>query len=140
MATSSLRPFSLAHHCLPRGAFLTNNVRRNVSPSIRFKSTDVWQAAKDSLSWSEYLAIRRRKRRWEIVSPPSLSSSLRLRLVRLPGLLLLLLGVDYTMRAGGISGRCGLLWGDGIRRNEARHGASTFFTRISQLIHTTSGY
>jgi hypothetical protein len=138
MATSSLRPFSLTH-CLSRRTILTNDVRRNVSPSIRFKSTDVWQASKDSLSWSEYLAIRRRKRRWEIVG------LLLCRLIAFETVLtrislLLLLGVDYTMRAGRVSGRCGLLWGDGIRRNEARHGASTFFIRTSQTIHTTVGY
>jgi mitochondrial import inner membrane translocase subunit TIM23 len=122
MATCSFRNPSLALHGLSqRTTILAKNVPRYVSPSIRLKSTDVPRAAKDSLPWSEYLAIRRSKRKWEIVS---------FYLCRPTWCLTLgdwgfhLSGVDGTMRAGRFGGWCGLLWIDGIRRNEAYHGAT----------------
>ncbi|KAH9966542.1 mitochondrial import protein Pam17 [Russula dissimulans] len=66
MATSSVE--SLALRCASRRNVITisTSSRRNVLSSIRFKSTDVSQAAKDTLPWSEYLAIRRAKRKWEL--------------------------------------------------------------------------
>ncbi|KAH9981424.1 mitochondrial import protein Pam17-domain-containing protein [Lactifluus volemus] len=60
MATCSFRNPPAALHCLSqRTTILAKNVPRYVPPSIRLKSTD-------SLPWSEYLAIRRSKRKWEI--------------------------------------------------------------------------
>jgi len=66
MVTSSLRPSPFTLHCVSRRNLLPTASRRNVLISIRLKSTDVSQAAKDTLPWSDYLAIRRGKRKWEM--------------------------------------------------------------------------
>jgi len=80
MATPSLRPSPLALHGVSRRNILAITSRRNLLLSIRFKSTNVSQAAKDTLPWSEYLAIRRAKRKWEMVSLLCLLLRLCLRL------------------------------------------------------------
>ncbi|KAI0005907.1 mitochondrial import protein Pam17 [Russula compacta] len=67
MATSYFRSSSLPLHCVSWRNIRATSSRRNVLSSIRLKSTDVSQAAKDTLPWSEYLAIRRGKRKWEMV-------------------------------------------------------------------------
>jgi hypothetical protein len=67
MVTSSLRPSPFTLHCVSWRNILSTASRRNVLISIRLKSTDVSQAAKDTLPWSDYLAIRRGKRKWEMV-------------------------------------------------------------------------
>ena len=51
-----------------RRNILAASSRRTVLSSIRFQSVDVSQGAKNTLPWSEYLAIRRGKRKWEMVS------------------------------------------------------------------------
>jgi len=66
MVTSSLRPSPFALHCVSRRSLLATASRRNASISIRLKSTDVSQVAKDTLPWSDYLAIRKGKRKWEM--------------------------------------------------------------------------
>jgi mitochondrial import inner membrane translocase subunit TIM23 len=80
MTTSSLQASPLAFHCMSRRSVLPTVSRRNLLSSIRPKSTDVSQAAKDTLPWSEYLAIRRAKRKWEMVSFLYLFLELLLRL------------------------------------------------------------
>jgi len=67
MVTSSLRPSPFVLHCVSRRNPLATASRRNVLISIRLKSTDVSQVAKDTLPWSDYLAIRKGKRKWEMV-------------------------------------------------------------------------
>jgi len=64
--TCSLRPSTPALHCVSRRSIVATSSRRGVLSPIRLKSTDVSQAAKDTLPWSEYLAIRRGKRKWEM--------------------------------------------------------------------------
>jgi len=66
MVSSSLPPSSLAFHCLLRRNILAVGSRRNVLSSIRLKSTNVSQGGQNTLPWSEYLAIRRGKRKWEM--------------------------------------------------------------------------
>jgi len=66
MTTSSLQVSPLAFHCMSRRSILPTVSRKNLLSSIRPKSTDVSQVAKDTLPWSEYLAIRRAKRKWEM--------------------------------------------------------------------------
>jgi hypothetical protein len=68
MAPSSLRLSPLTFHCMSRRSILAFSSRKNVLSSIRLKSTDVSQGTQNSLPWSEYLAIRRGKRKWEMVS------------------------------------------------------------------------
>ncbi|KAI0273499.1 Pam17-domain-containing protein [Gloeopeniophorella convolvens] len=66
MATPAFRPLrQTLHAAAPRGNIL-GNTRRNVLAQSRNKSTEVSQAAKDSLPWPEYLSIRRGKRKWEM--------------------------------------------------------------------------
>jgi len=66
MVTSSLRPSPFVLHCVSRRSLLATASRRNALISIRLKSTDVSQVAKDTLPWSDYLAIRKGKRKWEM--------------------------------------------------------------------------
>jgi mitochondrial import inner membrane translocase subunit TIM23 len=67
MTSSSLRLSPSPLHYVSRRNILTASARRTVLPSIRFQSTDVSQGAKNTLPWSEYLTIRRGKRKWEMV-------------------------------------------------------------------------
>ncbi|KAH9997590.1 mitochondrial import protein Pam17-domain-containing protein [Russula vinacea] len=66
MASPSLRLSPLALHCVSRRGVLAVNSRRNVLLSIRLKSTNASQSGQNTLPWSEYLAIRRGKRKWEM--------------------------------------------------------------------------
>ena len=68
MAPSSLRLSPSPLHYVWRRNILAASSRRTVLSSIRFQSTDVSQGANNTLPWSEYLAIRRGKRKWEMVS------------------------------------------------------------------------
>jgi import inner membrane translocase subunit TIM23 len=68
MASSSLRLSPPASCYVWRRNVLAASSRRTVLSSIRLQSTDVSQGAKNTLPWSEYLAIRRGKRKWEMVS------------------------------------------------------------------------
>jgi len=68
MATSSLWLSPSASHNVWRRNIFVASSRRTILSSIRFQSTDVSQGAKNTLPWSEYLAIRRGKRKWEMVS------------------------------------------------------------------------
>lgn len=68
MAPSSLRLSPSALHYAWRKNVLAASSRRTVLSSIRFQSTDVSQGGKNTLPWSEYLSIRRGKRKWEMVS------------------------------------------------------------------------
>jgi import inner membrane translocase subunit TIM23 len=123
MASPPLRLSPL--HCVSRRSILAVGSRRNVLSSIRLKSTDVSQGAQNTLPWSDYLAIRRGKRKWEMVSWIIIFWAMFPTM--LTGILIIfsLVGVDYTVRSGRISGRCRVLWFDGAGRNEAHHGART---------------
>jgi len=66
VTSSSLRLSPSPLHYVSRRNILTASARRTVLPSIRFQSTDVSQGAKNTLPWSEYLTIRRGKRKWEM--------------------------------------------------------------------------
>jgi len=67
MASSSLQLSPPALHYVWRRNVLAASSRRTVLSSIRFRSTEgVSQGAKNTLPWSEYLAIRRGKRKWEM--------------------------------------------------------------------------
>ncbi|KAF8479294.1 mitochondrial import protein Pam17 [Russula ochroleuca] len=66
MASPSLRLSPSALHCVSRRSVLAVNSRRNVLFSIRLKSTTASQGSRNTLPWSEYLAIRRGKRKWEM--------------------------------------------------------------------------
>jgi hypothetical protein len=67
MVTSSLRPSPFTLHSVSRRSLLSTASRRNPLTSIRLKSSGVSQAAKgDTLPWSDYLTIRRGKRKWEM--------------------------------------------------------------------------
>jgi hypothetical protein len=68
MASSSLRLSPSASHYVWRRNILAPSSRRTILSSIRFQSTNVSQGAENTLPWSEYLAIRRGKRKWEMVS------------------------------------------------------------------------
>jgi hypothetical protein len=66
MATS-LRPLPSALLCVSPRHAVVGRAHGNILSSIRSKSTRAPSTARDSLPWSEYLAIRRGKRKWEIV-------------------------------------------------------------------------
>ncbi|KAN0133659.1 mitochondrial import protein Pam17 [Lactarius tabidus] len=65
MATS-LRPLPSALLCVSPRHAVVGCARGNLLSSVRSKSTRAPSTARDSLPWSEYLAIRRGKRKWEI--------------------------------------------------------------------------
>jgi hypothetical protein len=119
MASSSLRPSPSALHYVWRRNVLVTSSRRTVLSSIRFQSTDVSQGAKNTLPWSEYLAIRRGKRKWEMVSLNNSELCSR----QCDQYSFFLPGVDHTMRSSRISWRCRVLWLHGIGCDEAYHGA-----------------
>ncbi|KAH9005020.1 mitochondrial import protein Pam17-domain-containing protein [Lactarius hatsudake] len=66
MATPSLRPLPSVLLCVPRRHAVVGCSRGNLLSPIRSKSTSAPLATRDSLPWSEYLTIRRAKRKWEI--------------------------------------------------------------------------
>lgn len=66
MTSSSLRFSPSALHYAWRRNILAASSRRTVLSPIRFQSTGASQGAENSLPWSEYLAIRRGKRKWEM--------------------------------------------------------------------------
>ena len=66
MATS-LRPLPSALLRVSPTHAVVGCSRGNLLSSFRSKSTSASSAGRDSLPWSEYLAIRRGKRKWEIV-------------------------------------------------------------------------
>jgi import inner membrane translocase subunit TIM23 len=68
MASSSLPLSPSPLRYAWRRNIIATSSRRTVLSSIRFQSTDVSQGAKNTLPWSEYLSIRRGKRKWEMVS------------------------------------------------------------------------
>ena len=68
MTSSSLRLSPSPLHYAWRRNIFTASSRRAVLSPIRFQSTDVSQGAKNTLPWSEYLTIRKGKRKWEMVS------------------------------------------------------------------------
>ena len=117
MATS-LRPLPSALLCVSPRHAVVGCARGNIISSIRFKSTRVPLAARNSLPWSEYLAIRRGKRKWEIVClvvlfwipHPRLRGSYSIA------------GGNRAMCAGRISRRRRVLWLHGIGRNQAYNG------------------
>lgn len=121
MAPPSLRLSPSALHYAWQKNVLAASSRRTVISSIRFQSTDVSQGAKNTLPWSEYLSIRRGKRKWEMVS----FSNLELLSGRCDQDSFSLPGVDHTVRPGRISWRCRVLWLNGAGCNETYHGART---------------
>ena len=86
-------------------------------------SSIVSRPSKDTISWAEYLEIRRRKRRWETVCRSHHSGSFYL-------LNALFQGLNNPFFASRAGGRGRVLWIFGNGRDQTNHGEPPFMTRV----------